>query len=212
MYHLNGCSSPSDKLNPHERPFTGTLDRHPRSASGRGGCFVFRSAGLISANSCGLRRGGHLRIGCFVLSRWNTADHRQRPRGARCQTRCHDAEAAPRSHSTAVCARSAITSGSAAWSRWSSRSLKLWPSGANQPFWVWIASGCLPCGLSRPCTVWSLPAASDIPARGWWRATSRAPRRSAGCWPSLSSAPPSSSSRRARWCGWPAGTARRRTP
>src|SRR6266487_6451527 len=30
--------SPSDTLNPHERPFAGMLDRHPRSASGRGGC------------------------------------------------------------------------------------------------------------------------------------------------------------------------------
>ena len=32
------CSSPSDTVNPHERPFTGMLDCHPRSASGRGGC------------------------------------------------------------------------------------------------------------------------------------------------------------------------------
>src|SRR5580704_15851134 len=28
----------SDTSNPHERPFTGMLGRHPRSASGRGGC------------------------------------------------------------------------------------------------------------------------------------------------------------------------------
>ena len=31
-------TNPSDTLNPHERPFTGMLGRHPRSASGRGGC------------------------------------------------------------------------------------------------------------------------------------------------------------------------------
>jgi len=31
-----GCVS--DTLNPHERPFAGMLDRHPRSASGRGEC------------------------------------------------------------------------------------------------------------------------------------------------------------------------------
>jgi hypothetical protein len=30
----------SDALNPHELPFAGMLYRHPRSASGRGGCFV----------------------------------------------------------------------------------------------------------------------------------------------------------------------------
>jgi hypothetical protein len=30
----------SDTSNPHERPFTGMLDRHPRSASGRGGCSI----------------------------------------------------------------------------------------------------------------------------------------------------------------------------
>ena len=30
----------SDTLNPHERPFTGMLDCHPRPASGRGGCFL----------------------------------------------------------------------------------------------------------------------------------------------------------------------------
>ena len=54
----------------------------------------------------------------------------------------------------------------------------------------------------KPCTFWSLPAASDIPARGRWRATSQAPQRLAGFWPSLSSAPPSSLiRRRARWCG-----------
>src|SRR4029077_7242958 len=29
---------PSDTLKPHERPFTGMLDRHPHSASGRDGC------------------------------------------------------------------------------------------------------------------------------------------------------------------------------
>ena len=39
-----GCTTTSgdqvsDTLNPHERPFTGMLDRHPRPASGRGGCF-----------------------------------------------------------------------------------------------------------------------------------------------------------------------------
>ena len=28
----------SDTLKPHERPFTGMLDRHPSSASGRGEC------------------------------------------------------------------------------------------------------------------------------------------------------------------------------
>ena len=32
----------SDTLKPHELPFTGMLDRHPRSASGRGGCFISR--------------------------------------------------------------------------------------------------------------------------------------------------------------------------
>jgi hypothetical protein len=32
---------PSDMLNPHERPFTGMLYRHPRSASGRSGCSLF---------------------------------------------------------------------------------------------------------------------------------------------------------------------------
>jgi hypothetical protein len=32
----------SDTLNPHERPFTGMLDRHPRPASGCGGCSVPR--------------------------------------------------------------------------------------------------------------------------------------------------------------------------
>src|SRR5690349_20311709 len=31
---------PSDTLNPHERPFTGMLDRHPCLASGRGRCFL----------------------------------------------------------------------------------------------------------------------------------------------------------------------------
>ena len=39
----------SDTLNPHERPFTGMPDRHPRSASGRGGCFPFPlGAGRVS--------------------------------------------------------------------------------------------------------------------------------------------------------------------
>jgi hypothetical protein len=33
------CSPPSDTSKPHERPFTGMLGRHPRSASGRSGCF-----------------------------------------------------------------------------------------------------------------------------------------------------------------------------
>ena len=48
MQHLRGGSSPpSDTSNPHERPFTGMLDRHPRPASGRGGCFssLFRLGG-----------------------------------------------------------------------------------------------------------------------------------------------------------------------
>jgi hypothetical protein len=35
-----GFKSPSDTLNPHERPFTGMLHRRPRSASGRGGSFL----------------------------------------------------------------------------------------------------------------------------------------------------------------------------
>jgi hypothetical protein len=40
-FHRFACSSPpSDTLKPHERPFTGMFDRHPRSASGRGGCSV----------------------------------------------------------------------------------------------------------------------------------------------------------------------------
>jgi hypothetical protein len=37
-----GFKSPSDTLNPHERPVTGMLDRHPRPASGRGGWFCDR--------------------------------------------------------------------------------------------------------------------------------------------------------------------------
>jgi hypothetical protein len=43
---IRGCTTttgdqvPSDTLNPHERPFTGMLDFHPRSASGRSGCSV----------------------------------------------------------------------------------------------------------------------------------------------------------------------------
>jgi len=41
-----GCTTTSgdrvsDTLNPHERPFTGMLDCHPRSASGLGRCSVF---------------------------------------------------------------------------------------------------------------------------------------------------------------------------
>ena len=40
VHHPNACSSPSDTLNPHERPVTGMLDRHPRPASGRSGCFI----------------------------------------------------------------------------------------------------------------------------------------------------------------------------
>ena len=32
--------SVSDTLNPHKRPFPGMLDRHPRLASGRSGCFL----------------------------------------------------------------------------------------------------------------------------------------------------------------------------
>ena len=44
---FRGCTTTtgvqvSDTLNPHERPFTGMLDRHPRSASGRGGCSLSR--------------------------------------------------------------------------------------------------------------------------------------------------------------------------
>jgi hypothetical protein len=40
---IRGCTTSegvqvSDTLNPHERPFTGMLDRHPRQASGRDGC------------------------------------------------------------------------------------------------------------------------------------------------------------------------------
>ena len=34
----SGDQVPSDTSNLHERPFTGMLNRHPRSASGRGGC------------------------------------------------------------------------------------------------------------------------------------------------------------------------------
>jgi hypothetical protein len=42
MYHPGtGPSPPSDTLNPHERPFTGMLHRHPCSATGRDGCFLF---------------------------------------------------------------------------------------------------------------------------------------------------------------------------
>jgi hypothetical protein len=38
---LFACSSPpSDTVIPHERPITGMLHRHPRLASGRGGCSV----------------------------------------------------------------------------------------------------------------------------------------------------------------------------
>jgi hypothetical protein len=41
--------SPSDTLNPHGFQFWGMPDRHPRSASGRGGCFFFSSPdGLLS--------------------------------------------------------------------------------------------------------------------------------------------------------------------
>jgi hypothetical protein len=41
--HRDPCSSPpSDTSNPHERPFTGRLGRHPRLTSGRGGCSVSR--------------------------------------------------------------------------------------------------------------------------------------------------------------------------
>ena len=58
-----------------------------------------------------------------------------------------------------------------------------------------------------------LPAASNFPARGWWRATSQPPQRSAGCWPNWSNTRPGSlSPRRGRWCGWRAGIARRRMP
>ena len=50
--------SPSDTLNPHERPFTGMLDRHPPSASGYGGCFLFAlTAGPVSFLSRSLGRG-----------------------------------------------------------------------------------------------------------------------------------------------------------
>jgi M6 family metalloprotease-like protein len=43
--HLAPCvtgsqNSRQSPLNPHERPFTGVLGRHPRSASGRGRCFI----------------------------------------------------------------------------------------------------------------------------------------------------------------------------
>jgi len=46
---IRGCTTSvgvqvSDTSNPHERPFTGMLDRHPRSACGRGGCSVSASA------------------------------------------------------------------------------------------------------------------------------------------------------------------------
>jgi len=50
--------SPSDTLDPHERPFTGMLHRHPRSASGRGRCFLSslfprRSSSLcLGASEC----------------------------------------------------------------------------------------------------------------------------------------------------------------
>src|ERR1700730_1617039 len=37
-----GGDQVSDTLNPHERPFTGMLERHPRSASGRGRCSISR--------------------------------------------------------------------------------------------------------------------------------------------------------------------------
>jgi len=37
-----GVQVPSDTLNPHERPFTGMLDHHPGSASGRRGCSISR--------------------------------------------------------------------------------------------------------------------------------------------------------------------------
>jgi hypothetical protein len=44
--------SPSDTLNPHERPFADMLDRHPRSAYGRRGCLVsFFSLGGPPAGS-----------------------------------------------------------------------------------------------------------------------------------------------------------------
>ena len=38
MYVPGDSVSVSDTLKPHERPFTGMLYRHPRSASGRGRC------------------------------------------------------------------------------------------------------------------------------------------------------------------------------
>jgi hypothetical protein len=50
----------SDPLNSHERPFAGMLYRHPRSASGRGGCSVsFFSLGgehLASGKTCMVTR------------------------------------------------------------------------------------------------------------------------------------------------------------
>ena len=40
---------PSDTLNPHNFRFPGMADRHPRSASGRDGCFLFPlGAGRVS--------------------------------------------------------------------------------------------------------------------------------------------------------------------
>ena len=38
-----GTESPSDTLKPQERPFAGILERHPRSASDRGGCSLSAS-------------------------------------------------------------------------------------------------------------------------------------------------------------------------
>ncbi len=40
-----GFKSPSDTLNPHGRPFAGMLDRHPRLASGHGGCSILAFLG-----------------------------------------------------------------------------------------------------------------------------------------------------------------------
>jgi hypothetical protein len=55
--------SASDTLNPHELPFTGMLDRHLRSASGRGRCSFDDDSGQRGAifrytRRCG-RRGDH---------------------------------------------------------------------------------------------------------------------------------------------------------